>query len=129
MNWPGPTFTDSGGVQVMSLGVGFKKVLAMTTEGVTSDEVIAPGKQRMAHVDDDGVVFVRESDAESVLVLGARGDVDVELALHAVPGAAAAEALVGDATFGVSGDGAVALAADGPVFAAWALPGVRAPGV
>ncbi len=27
MNWPGPTYTDSGGFQVMSLGVGFKKVL------------------------------------------------------------------------------------------------------
>ncbi|MFM8190896.1 MAG: tRNA-guanine transglycosylase, partial [Candidatus Nanopelagicus sp.] len=29
MNWPGPTFTDSGGFQVLSLGVGFKKVIAM----------------------------------------------------------------------------------------------------
>jgi len=28
MNWPGPTFTDSGGFQVLSLGVGFKKVIA-----------------------------------------------------------------------------------------------------
>jgi queuine tRNA-ribosyltransferase len=32
MNWPGPTFTDSGGFQVMSLGAGFKKVLAMETD-------------------------------------------------------------------------------------------------
>ena len=31
MNWHGPTVTDSGGFQVMSLGVGFKKVLAMDT--------------------------------------------------------------------------------------------------
>ena len=30
MNWPGPTFTDSGGFQVLSLGVGFKKVLALS---------------------------------------------------------------------------------------------------
>jgi queuine tRNA-ribosyltransferase len=29
MNWPGPTFTDSGGFQVMSLGSGFKKVIDM----------------------------------------------------------------------------------------------------
>ena len=29
MNWSGPTFTDSGGFQVMSLGVGFKKVIDM----------------------------------------------------------------------------------------------------
>ena len=57
MNWPGPTFTDSGGFQVMSLGSGFKKVLAMDTAGLQSDDVIAEGKTRMAHVDDDGVTF------------------------------------------------------------------------
>jgi queuine tRNA-ribosyltransferase len=57
MNWPGPTYTDSGGFQVMSLGVGFKKVLAMDTERVQADDVIAEGKERLAHVDDDGVTF------------------------------------------------------------------------
>ncbi|MEA4943055.1 MAG: tRNA guanosine(34) transglycosylase Tgt [Propionicimonas sp.] len=57
MNWPGPTFTDSGGFQVMSLGVGFKKVLAMDTVGLADDDVIAEGKQRLAQVDDDGVTF------------------------------------------------------------------------
>ncbi|MFE1597139.1 tRNA guanosine(34) transglycosylase Tgt [Nocardia sp. NPDC058705] len=57
MNWPGPTFTDSGGFQVMSLGVGFKKVLAMEAVGVRSDQVIAAGKERLATVDDDGVTF------------------------------------------------------------------------
>ncbi len=62
MNWPGPTFTDSGGFQVMSLGVGFKKVLAMQSDAVTADDVIAPGRDRMAHVDDDGVDFVSHID-------------------------------------------------------------------
>jgi queuine tRNA-ribosyltransferase len=62
MNWSGPTFTDSGGFQVMSLGVGFKKVLAMESAGVTSDDVIAPGKDRLAHVDDDGVGFISHID-------------------------------------------------------------------
>ncbi|WP_439957472.1 tRNA guanosine(34) transglycosylase Tgt [Nocardia crassostreae] len=57
MNWPGPTFTDSGGFQVMSLGVGFKKVLAMEAVGVQNDDVIAKGKERLAHVDEDGVTF------------------------------------------------------------------------
>lgn len=57
MNWPGPTFTDSGGFQVMSLGVGFKKVLAMDTTRVQTDDIIAEGKERLAHVDDDGVTF------------------------------------------------------------------------
>jgi len=62
MNWPGPTFTDSGGFQVMSLGVGFKKVLAMNTAGLQSDDVIAPGKNRLATVDDDGVTFKSHLD-------------------------------------------------------------------
>lgn len=56
MNWPGPTFTDSGGFQVLSLGAGFKKVLAMDA-GHRDDDVIAPGKERLAVVDDDGVTF------------------------------------------------------------------------
>ncbi|PHX60781.1 MAG: tRNA guanosine(34) transglycosylase Tgt [Actinobacteria bacterium] len=62
MNWPGPTFTDSGGFQVLSLGVGFKKVLAMTAETVQSDDVIAEGRDRLAHVDDDGVTFKSHLD-------------------------------------------------------------------
>ena len=62
MNWPGPTFTDSGGFQVMSLGAGFKKVLAMDTTGLADDDVIAEGKTRMAHVDDDGVTFKSHLD-------------------------------------------------------------------
>ncbi len=62
MNWPGPTFTDSGGFQVMSLGVGFKKVLAMDTSRVSDDDVIAEGKTRLARVDDDGVTFTSHLD-------------------------------------------------------------------
>lgn len=57
MNWPGPSFTDSGGFQVMSLGVGFKKVLAMDVTGMQNDDVIAEGRQRDARVDEDGVTF------------------------------------------------------------------------
>jgi queuine tRNA-ribosyltransferase len=62
MNWPGPTFTDSGGFQVMSLGAGFKKILAMNTDGLEDDEVIAEGKTRLAHVDEDGVTFTSHLD-------------------------------------------------------------------
>ena len=62
MNWPGPTFTDSGGFQVMSLGVGFKKILAMNTHGLEDDDVIAEGKTRLAHVDEDGVTFTSHLD-------------------------------------------------------------------
>jgi len=62
MNWPGPTFTDSGGFQVLSLGVGFKKVLSMDAGRVQADDVIAEGKERLAHVDDDGVTFRSHKD-------------------------------------------------------------------
>ncbi|MEY3893596.1 MAG: hypothetical protein RIR78_374, partial [Actinomycetota bacterium] len=55
MNWPGPTFTDSGGFQV-------KKVLAMDAKTFRSDQVIAGNKERLAHVDDDGVTFKSHLD-------------------------------------------------------------------
>jgi len=65
MNWSGPTFTDSGGFQVLSLGVGFKKILAMDTASLRSDDIVAPGKDRLARVDDDGVTFKSHLDGSS----------------------------------------------------------------
>ena len=62
MNWPGPTFTDSGGFQVLSLGGGFKKVLAMDAKTFRHDDVIADNKERLAHVDDEGVTFKSHID-------------------------------------------------------------------
>lgn len=56
-NWHGPTYTDSGGFQVMSLGVGFKKVLAMDTTNLKREDIRAADKERMARVDEDGVNF------------------------------------------------------------------------
>ena len=62
MNWKLPTFTDSGGFQVLSLGVGFKKVLSMDSTNTVESDVIAPGKDRLATVDDDGVTFKSHLD-------------------------------------------------------------------
>jgi len=62
MNWPGPTVSDSGGFQVLSLGVGFKKVLAMDADTFRDDDVIAQNKERLAHVDDEGVTFKSHID-------------------------------------------------------------------
>ena len=62
MNWPGPTFTDSGGFQVLSLGVGYKKVIAMDATTLQADDVMATDKDRLAHVDDDGVSFKSHLD-------------------------------------------------------------------
>ena len=61
MNWNGPTFTDSGGFQVLSLGSGFKKVLAMNTD-VKAGEAIATKSSRNAWVDEDGVNFKSHLD-------------------------------------------------------------------
>ncbi len=56
MHWDGPTFTDSGGFQVLSLGSGYKKVIDMVGGEA---EVLTPAKkgERKAFVDDDGVTF------------------------------------------------------------------------
>lgn len=54
MNWSKPTFSDSGGFQVMSLGVGFKKVIDMTGDG---DANVTRKKDKLAWIDDDGVTF------------------------------------------------------------------------
>ncbi len=58
MNWSGPTYTDSGGFQVLSLGSGFKKVLSEEFSGTgRADAEVAPSKERLADIDDDGVWF------------------------------------------------------------------------
>ena len=65
MNWPGPTFTDSGGFQVMSLGVGFRKVLMEDVDRVQADDLVAAGKQRLTRVDADGVTFTSHLDGST----------------------------------------------------------------
>ncbi|MBR5949976.1 MAG: tRNA-guanine transglycosylase, partial [Actinomycetaceae bacterium] len=59
MNWNAPTYTDSGGFQVLSLGSGFKKVLSeeFAGQGNADTQMASQKKERLAHVDDDGVTF------------------------------------------------------------------------
>lgn len=52
--WDGPTLTDSGGFQVMSLGSGIGKVVSMDR---AKDVVNAPKKERLTHVTEDGIHF------------------------------------------------------------------------
>lgn len=59
MNWKKPTFTDSGGFQVMSLGVGFKKVIDMNGE---TDEKPLAKKDKLAWIDNNGVRFKSHLD-------------------------------------------------------------------
>lgn len=63
MGWNGPTYTDSGGFQVMSLGSGFKKVIEMSVvDSSLPDDAVAAGKERLANVDEDGVWFKSHLD-------------------------------------------------------------------
>ncbi|MDO5034372.1 MAG: tRNA guanosine(34) transglycosylase Tgt [Actinomycetaceae bacterium] len=60
MNWHGPTFTDSGGFQVLSLGSNYKKVLSEEFSGrkpTAADEAAEAVRRNRAAVDEDGVVF------------------------------------------------------------------------
>ena len=52
--WGGPTFTDSGGFQVMSLGSGLGKVVSMKRTDRPTNTAHA---ERLAHVSDRGVDF------------------------------------------------------------------------
>lgn len=61
MNWNKPIFTDSGGFQVMSLGVGFKKIIDMSG----SDSIVETKKDKLAHIDNDGVSFKSHIDGSS----------------------------------------------------------------
>ncbi len=66
MNWSGPTFTDSGGFQVLSMGAGFKKVLSDEFASPAGGEQTREAQERAqqeaimasrAVVDEDGVTF------------------------------------------------------------------------
>jgi len=59
--WHGPTLTDSGGFQVMSLGSGLGKVVSMNKDrGVTN----TAHKERLAHVTEQGVNFTDPFDGQ-----------------------------------------------------------------
>ena len=85
------------------------------------------GGLRWVHVGETGVAFVRESAEECVLVVAARGGLDTTVEAPLVIGADAARPLFGDAELTASGDGAIRVRVADTGFAAWALPGLRAP--
>ena len=87
-------------------------------------EVLATGGLRWVHVDDDAMVFVRESATETVLVFASRAHATVELDGALLAGVDGAEHLWGDVLLAVGLDDGVLLEAAGPAFAAWSLPGV-----
>ncbi|GAB3189352.1 glycoside hydrolase family 13 protein [Nesterenkonia suensis] len=100
-------------------------------------EVLARGGMRWIHTDDDAVVFVRESAAESLLVLATMAERELDLPAAIVPGLAAlreqqgeqgevASRLLGEAALEVPTE-AARISAVGPSFTVWSLPGVPVP--
>lgn len=59
--WLGPTLTDSGGFQVMSLGSGLGKVVSMEKEKHVTNTA---HKERLAHVSEKGVSFTDPFDGQ-----------------------------------------------------------------
>lgn len=59
--WLGPTITDSGGFQVMSLGSGLSKVVSMEKERHVTNTA---HKERLAHVSEKGVSFTDPFDGQ-----------------------------------------------------------------
>ena len=55
--WNGPTFTDSGGFQVMSLGSGLGKVISVDLADANDESKLREPDERLARVDDEGVLF------------------------------------------------------------------------
>jgi queuine tRNA-ribosyltransferase len=67
MNWDGPTFTDSGGFQVFSLGVAYKKGIDAVAHSEKGDATKATANNaQLAKVDDDGVSFRSHIDGSSL---------------------------------------------------------------
>lgn len=61
--WDGPTMTDSGGFQVMSLGSGLGKVVSMAKHDAGKGRQ-TPHRERLAQVSEEGVAFIDPWDGQ-----------------------------------------------------------------
>lgn len=67
MNWDYPTFTDSGGFQVFSLGMAYKKGIDATSHSQKGDSAQAVhSSSQLAKVTDDGVYFRSHLDGSKL---------------------------------------------------------------
>lgn len=65
MNWDGPTFTDSGGFQVFSLGVAYGKGIGKIAKEEEHEEDTDTDHVQLAKIDDDGVTFKSHKDGST----------------------------------------------------------------
>ncbi|MDR3298164.1 MAG: tRNA guanosine(34) transglycosylase Tgt [Candidatus Nomurabacteria bacterium] len=61
--WDGPTITDSGGFQIMSLGSGLGKVVSMNKKDAGTGRQ-TPHEKRLAKITEDGVYFTDPWDGQ-----------------------------------------------------------------
>lgn len=65
MHWEGPTYTDSGGFQVFSLGMAYKKGIDKVSHSIKGDKSAAKhSKDQLAVVNDNGVSFKSHLDGK-----------------------------------------------------------------
>ena len=69
MNWSAPTFTDSGGFQVFSLGMAYKKGIDATSHISKGDSSLAKNNSnQLAKVGEDGVWFKSHISGERIFM-------------------------------------------------------------
>ena len=69
MNWSAPTFTDSGGFQVFSLGMAYKKGIDATSHISKGDSKLAKHSgDQLAKVGEDGVWFKSHISGEKIFM-------------------------------------------------------------
>jgi len=67
MNWTGPSFTDSGGFQIFSLGVAYKKGITKVTHSTQGQaEAAKASSKQLARIDDEGVSFYSHIDGSKL---------------------------------------------------------------
>ncbi len=104
MNYAGPTFTDSGGFQVFSLGVAYKKGIDMVSHTEKGDASAATkSDDQLAKVTDNGVHFRSHIDgqklmmtAESSMELQHKIAADIHMAFDECPAPLAERAYIID---------------------------------
>ena len=102
MNWDGPTFTDSGGFQVFSLGVAYKKGIDKVAHSERGEANAAKSNNtQLAKVDEDGVTFRSHIDGtkmrmtpESSMQLQWQIGADVHMAFDECPAPLASESYI-----------------------------------
>lgn len=105
MNWDGPTFTDSGGFQVFSLGVAYKKGIDKVAHSERGDSGSAKASSsQLAKIDEDGVTFRSHIDGsthrmtpESSMQLQWQIGADVHMAFDECPAPLAGDAYIREA--------------------------------